>query len=216
MNSKALFGGALLAAGVTANAQQFILQDSSSDGAYTSFAYLVDIDSNAYNIAYAPESLNTSLSGSYAEYSTTQSSNLLRIDAQYDGTSPSGQAYGGGAFQQYFRVTEDSDLVVSWNLSGTDGFNTAFIVEDASGAFLFNIFNIDGAITGSGSTTLRLSAGVDYQATLGFFQPTITGSTFFPFLSSTEVQFIQTELIPAPATAGLMGLAGVMVTRRRR
>jgi MYXO-CTERM domain-containing protein len=219
---KCLFGGALMAAGV-ANAQSFVFQDSANlpDGyggyaSFSSFAYLVDQFAGAYNVAYAPDSLTTNLSTQYLDLSTTQSSNLLRIGGTWNGTPYVGPygvddfGYGGGFIQQFFEVDQDADLIISWDVSATDLFTSAFVLTAPDGSTIFELDNL-GTDPAAGSAVVSLVAGQQYGAVLQL------QNGFFPFFEVADVEaFISAELVPAPGAAGLIGLAGLAATRRRR
>ena len=213
-----LFGGALLTAGMTANAQQFIINTTDSTGAYPTFAQsAAEGDPAPYgDYVYAPSPLNTSSTAYTAAngtstFSTSETSNTLRAEASWDGTGSAGYGYGFNNIQAFFQVSQDADLVLSWDVSGTDGFVSAFVIEDVSGATLLDVDPLGGDAL-SGSETVSLTAGTDYAFIGG-----MTNSGFGPFITTAnETQFIQAQLVPAPGAMGLLGVAGLAATRRRR
>ena len=213
-----LFGGALLTAGMTANAQQFIINANDSTGAYPSFAQSqANGDPAPYgDYVYAPAPLNTSSTAYTAAYgtntfSTSETSNTLRAEAIWDGAGSAGFGYGFNNIQAFFQVSQDADLVLSWDVSGTDGFVSAIVIEDASGTTLLDVDPLAGDAL-SGSETVSLTAGTDYAFIGG-----MTNGGFGPFIEvANETQFIQAQLVPAPGAMGLLGVAGLAATRRRR
>ena len=210
--SKALFGGALMAAGVTANAQSFNFLDSGVGGASPSFASLVDVRSGESAYAAAPDSLSISLSSANgADLSTTQSANELRIDGVWDGTGSSPyNAFAGGRLQQFFNITADAILRVTWDASSTDGFAQSFVLDNGAGTTLFSFDGL--ADPSTGSVDIPLVAGVEYGAVLAF-----DNSGFEAFFEVPgQASFISAELIPAPSSLALLGLGGLAAARRRR
>lgn len=213
-STKALFGGALMAAGMTAHAQQFVYAATSSDGAYSSFAYSV---AYAYgsDVAYGPAALNTYatsytyLTGTTTTW-TTQTNTSMGAYGSWDGGGYLGYGYGGNQIQQFFEVSEDADLLIEWDVSGTDGYAQSVVLTYADGSALYSWDGFSGAA--SGSATISLSAGTEYAIVFGL------NAGFFPFFFDTDTQYITATLVPvpAPATAGLLGLAGLAATRRRR
>ncbi|MEO1128449.1 MAG: hypothetical protein AAFX05_01940 [Planctomycetota bacterium] len=213
-NAKAcLFGGALLSAGLTANAQTFIYNDLDSTMSYSSFAYSTAYG-GALDVAYAPDSLATYSSGYAAPTGTTtvsthQDPTSFGIDASWDGGGYLGYGYGGGLIQQFFSVSEDAVLRLTWDLTGTDGYALSIVAEDP-GTTLFVLDPLFGDPL-SGSVDIPVEAGVDYAGVLAL----VNG--FFPFILEPDTpQFITAELIPAPGAAGVLALGGIAATRRRR
>lgn len=189
--NKALFGGALMAAGMTAEAQTFIYSATDTTGDYQSSAI-----SYAYGGGYSSSTdsgaLNTSSTGSSYGYGTTtvstnQTANSMRIEGEWAGDGAYGNGYGWGFLRQYFQVSADADLLIEWNIGGTGLSSIAMVFEDPA---LNNLFELDGlAGKSSGSTTISLTAGSDYAVRFGWGGP---------FLNSTETQFIRVTLVEAP------------------
>jgi hypothetical protein len=208
-----LFGGALAAAGI-ANAQQFIYADMDVAGAYSSFAY-----SQAYaygfDIAYAPDALNTYaqdytyLTGTTTVW-TTQDNTSMSANGNWDGGGVLGYGYGGNLMQQFFQVSADADLVMEWDVSGTDGYAQWVLFNDDSGAIIDSWDGLDPFGGAAGTSTIALQAGVNYGLVMGL------QAGAFPFYFTTDTAFVSANLVPAPGAMGLLGVAGLAATRRRR
>lgn len=213
----ALFGGALMAAGMSANAQSFIYLDSGLGGAYPSFAQSVAYGGFG-DVAYAPDPLNT-MDSAYNAYtgtttmSTTQTANNMTASGSWDGSGVLGYGYGIAQFQQFFMVgSNDLELLIEWDVSGTDAYASSIVLETAGGTTVFAFDPLFGGDPLVGSATVPLQAGVEY-AYLGGLVAGGAGPFIF---SSTDTQFVSATLIPAPGAAGLLGIAGLAATRRRR
>jgi len=218
-----LFGGALMAAGMTANAQQFVINDFDVTGAYPSFAQSrASGDINPYgDVAYAYtggglDTYSTAYDPGFGTgtFSTTVNSNLMRADGQWAGDGTTGYGYGISRIQAFFQVSQDADLIVSWDFSNTDNYATAVVLEEVGGATLVDVQGLAGA-PAIGTQTVSLQAGVDYAFIGGLFGNAGFGS-FGPFIFDSNVKFVQAELVPAPGAMGLLGFAGLAATRRRR
>ncbi|MEM8756937.1 MAG: PEP-CTERM sorting domain-containing protein [Planctomycetota bacterium] len=222
--SKALFGGALMTAGVAANAQSFNFLDTSVDGYYPSFAYIVDTRDaygpGALQAAYAPDSLDLSLtSANGLSLSTSQDSNTLTIAGTWDGTDPYGygNAYGGGLIQQFFTTDVDAILRLSWDVTSTDLFATAAVIEDEFGTVLVSLDILGGVDPAAGSIDIPLDAGTVYNGQLLMGTPGFFGGLTFPFFEVPgQEAFLTFELIPAPSSLALLGMGGLAAARRRR
>jgi hypothetical protein len=219
MYQKALFGGALMAAGMTANAQSFLIADDGQlndaygvPQTYPSFAYSLNSDTGNYDIAYAAGGAiaDTSLSDAGLDLSTSVSSNELRVDGEWDGNTAYGsRGFGTAVIQAFFQVDQAAPLELEWDTSSTDGFVSSFILTAPDGSVLLDF---DGFVDpATGLESVNLSPGVDYTAILSF-------SNGFPafFTVPNEPSFISATLIPSPGAAGLLGLAGLAAVRRRR
>ncbi|MEM9167672.1 MAG: PEP-CTERM sorting domain-containing protein [Planctomycetota bacterium] len=215
---KALFGGALMSAGMVANAQTFNFLDTDVTGSFNSYSYLVDVNDGGYgytnSILVAPAALSQSRSGD-TDLNIVQSSNLLRVDGTWSGNPANPYGYAGASLQQFFTTSADAVLRVSWDVSGTDAYAGAFIIEDASGSVLFQFDGLGGDPL-AGTVDVPVSAGTTYAAILQLGTPGFFTQLTSPFLFNTDTQFIQAALIPAPASLALLGLGGLAATRRRR
>ena len=219
ISKKYLFGGALMAAGMVANAQTFNYQDTSSDGSYNSFAS-VQAYGGALSQAVAPAPLNTSSTGTTGLTGTTtvstfQNPSAFGINGVWQGGGSLGYGYGGGLIQQFFTVSQNAVLRIDWDVTGTDAYIGSIVFEDVvAGAVLFELSPLDGIGGLSGSVDIPVSAGTEYGAILALQD--IFATNFAPFYFNGQTQFITATLIPAPGAAGLLGLAGLAAVRRRR
>lgn len=212
--NKALFGGALMAAGMTAQAQNFIYSAYDTTNTYASFAY-----SSAYygalDISYASGALNTYASA-YSYYTgtttawTTQSATSMGAYGQWGGDGLLGYGYGGNLMQQFFQVSHDGYLCFEWDFSGTDNYASAIVLTDPALGVVFELDGLGGDPS-SGTAMVAVSAGTDYALIFGL------QNGFFPFYFDTDVQYITVEFkIPAPGAAALLGMGGLLAVRRRR
>lgn len=194
MNGKQLFGGALMAAGVSVAAA----------GDFTGFTQA----SGNYTGAYFGGFSGFSINGFYNNTSTSGASIAIA-----EGTATSFLAYGfdGGTGLAYaihfnpiaFGVDADTAVQVSWDFTGDEG---------PGGAYIDSYFSIDGPggnlaaadlNTPVGSTTINLVAGETYTI-LGTALAAGGGTSFFSMV------------IPAPGAIALLGMAGLVGRRRRR
>ena len=223
-SQRALFGGALLAAGLAgrANAQfgTFIFQDQDVTGSFSSYAYSYAYGSGNFDQVFRPNRLNTSSTspgaGAYGPNTVTTSQNYHKMRTTAT-LSPAATAagYGFSRIQQFFRVTQDTQLSVQWDIRATDGFVSGFLLESATGTQLWTL-NPAGAGSDppQGRVTINLFAGTDYTALFGFKDQS---SGFGPFLTSLGFEnFIQMKIVPTPGAAGIFGMAGLIAVRRRR
>ena len=211
-----LFGGALMAAGMSAQAQSFIYADTDTTATYSSFAYSAAYG-GALDVAYRPASLDT-FSYGYSYYTggttmtTSQTATSMGTTGSWDGYGYLGYGYGTSVMQQYFQVSADAQLLIEWDVSGTDGYAGTVVFEDISGTPLFVWSGLTDPL--SGSALVDVYAGVDYGLLFGLYD---VASGFGPYIfSSTETQYINVTLVPAPGAAMLLGLGGLATTRRRR
>ena len=217
----ALFGGALMAAGIsgTAGAQSFTTNDSGSYNlgptAYsesTVFAYSYQYAGSAYflNTISNQTSPGVNLSQSLDAYGTATNvqvgSNILRVDSTWDGTQGylGSYGYGGSSLLQFFSVASEGTLRFTWDVTDTDSFEDAIELWDGGDLLV----DIDPGDLGVGTLEIDIDAGVNYAVILDIEQV----FTFTPGVTS----FIQVELIPAPGPAAVAGLAGLAMVRRRR
>jgi len=102
-----------------------------------------------------------------------------------------------------------------------DGFGTSSTLTygTGSGTTLGDLFELDGTGVADGSDGAMLAAGTYYVA-FGGFDTTYTdgfgaSSTFFDF-DDADVTITVLSNAPAPGSLALLGLGGLVVTRRRR
>jgi len=212
-----LFGGALMTAGLTAQAQTFVYADTDTTGGYASFA----TSAAAYgyvDTVSRPASLDT-FSYGYGAYfggttlSTSQTSTEMRAEGSWDGYGVLGYGYGYAVMQQFFQVSSDATLKIEWDVSGTDGYAGSIVFEDPSGTTLFSWDGYYGPA--AGTAYLAVSAGVDYGVIFGLQDIFVTG--FGPYIfTDTATQFVSVSVIPTPGAAAVLGLGGLMAVRRRR
>ncbi len=206
--TKTLFGGALMAAGMTAHAQTFIYQDSSSDNAYSSIAYSYAYG-GAYDFAARPAALNTFSSGflpvtGTTTMSTSQTSTSMGVSASWAGDGSYGFGGGNANLVQFFEVSADGSINVSWDVSGTDGWGFAFI-DVYNGANLFLWDGIGGDPL-TGSVDVPVTAGTEYGIRI----------YVFPYIYDANSTKSVVATIPSAGSVAVLGLAGLTATRRRR
>jgi hypothetical protein len=208
----ALFGGTLLAAGMSANAQSFNFQDSGSY-ASTPFNSFSRVFSNtnygvgSYTENVAPTDLNNSITAYGSTASASVTSNNLRVEAEWDGTDTElgSLGYAGAILQQFFTVNEPLSLDVTWDLTDTDFFgNIIFFIENDVNTVNLSIDSTNP----TGSLSIPVDAGNDYGIVIDLGAP-------FLFAANDPI-FINAELVPAPGAFALMGAAGLAGVRRRR
>ena len=219
ISKTALFGGALMAAGISstanvASAQSMLLQDSGAYGTSTFYsfsrvraygAFGLGNYSNISNYATPGADLTQSISAYGTTANAISNSQLLRVDGTWDGTStPLGYGYGGGFLQQFWTMSDDAVLRITWDVTDTDSFGDIIFFID-NGA---NTINIDPGTDGTGSIDIAVTTGVEYGINIGMDEVFL--------LSAGVTSFIQLEVIPAPGAAALASLAGLAAVRRRR
>lgn len=221
--TKALFGGALMACGMTANAQTFTYFDTSNPGlggAYPSFAQSIAYGGASSDVAYQTDgALDTSYSAYSAltgtsTFSTTQDANGWRAEGVWDGTGSLGYGYGFARFQSFFTVSEDATVTVSWDATQTDGFWSALVLRD-DGSGSPAILNIGGTVD-AGSVSFFADDDVRYLFIGGLAQG--TSGPFLFTADSRNPAFVEVSIgaVPAPGAAAMLGVVGLAGLRRRR
>jgi hypothetical protein len=206
--TKTLFGGALLLAGMVANAsaQSFTLPGNTppyADTFVTGYVYdfytIGSLGGQSVNGGFGDSySVNTAYGNAFGEITATS------LTAQSDGIGLTD--YLGGAFADaygYLSVTEDAQLDLAWDFTGEGAFGPLGqiqIVDWSSGGVL--IFETDAFTAGTNSVDLL--AGTNYAILVR----ATSGQGTSAFATAT--------LIPAPASAALLGLGGLAAARRRR
>ena len=222
VSKTALFGGAIMAAGIaqTAAAQTMTLQDSGTYAGSTFYSFSRVSSFIAYggsgatntisNYTSPGADLDQNLNYNGLDVNAVNNNTVLRIDSTWDGTGGfytfGGYyaGYGGAFLQQFFTVDSDATLRITWDVTDTDSFgDNIFVIEDGVA-----IENFDPGTAGSGTLDIAATAGVEYGINFD-----IEGPFFF---TPGTTSFIQLEVIPAPGTAALAGLAGLAAVRRRR
>lgn len=207
-----LFGGALMAAGI-ANAQEFTYSANSVSGNEESYAGSY-APYESYDFASGAELKNTFVSEFDSNYGsntfqTTQDATSMTATGQWAGDGSSGQGFGFAYIVQFFQVTEDAQILIEWDFSSTDNFVSADLFLDEGDSFS-SIFELDNNGDNVGSALVDVEAGVDYGIDFGLIRG------FGPFLLDTELKYINVTLIPAPGAVGLLAVAGLAASRRRR
>jgi MYXO-CTERM domain-containing protein len=198
MKTKQLFGGALLAAGLTAaSSGDFIITGNVPTGNYV----------GAYFGGFMPFSINADF------WNYSAASGTAYALSQADAMSISNYGFGGDTGLAYalhftpisFEVTADTNVTVSWDFTGdVDGIGGAYIdsfisVDGPSGNLAFGDLN-----NPVGSVDVALSAGDTY---------TFIGQALATGPGGTSQWSI---VIPTPGAFALLGLAGLCGRRRRR
>ncbi|MEL6499497.1 MAG: hypothetical protein AAF937_12150 [Planctomycetota bacterium] len=207
--SKSLFGGALLSAGMVANAsaQSFTLPGNIvpyPDTVTAAYVY----DYYALGGAVGGYTVNGGFGDSYSvatAYGTADASiTATELSASADAsgvTDPFGFAYGSS--YGYLSLTADGALDLAWDFTSEDAggpLGNITIVDWSAGGAL--VFETDAFTAGSAS--VPLIAGTNY------------GITVLANAGPGGTAFGTATLVPAPASAAIMGLAGLAAARRRR
>jgi uncharacterized protein (TIGR03382 family) len=194
--STCLFGGTLLAAGIASQAQA---QFSFSYSRAHTYAYewaFGSYDGDTF-IGAGDFSISSTVANNYASAHGESSANALQIRTASSVSGNGGFAYGYDVYS-FFTVGQDASASVGWDWSGGFGYLSIFDITDA--ALVFS----DGG-SSSGSSPISLLQGHEYYLS-GYSVSQGEGN----LSSFWEVN------IPAPGSAGLLGLAGLVAMRRRR
>ncbi|MEL6499498.1 MAG: hypothetical protein AAF937_12145 [Planctomycetota bacterium] len=212
--TKTLFGGALLSAGVVTqtSAQSFTLPGNTPPYADT---YLFVSGYDYYDTSYL-FNYNSPNGGFGDNLGLTLSSGTLSqsaidtnvVSAETDGTGLQdafGFAFMFASAYGYLSVTEDAALDLAWDFTGenprrlTSPGRIEIVDWSAGGVVIFETTELT-----AGTDSIQLAAGTNY------------GITVVASAGPGGVAFATATLIPAPASAALLGLGGPAVIRRRR
>jgi len=213
--SKGLFGGALVAAGMSAQARTFVYSAYDAAGATQSYAFSY-APYETYDYAFGPDLLNTSTSDTDGffgtnTFSTTQTATSMRASGRWEGDGSYGAGFGSSYILQFFQVSADAQLLIEWDFSATDNLVSADVFVDAPGGA--SLFSLDPSGDAVGSAIVNVEAGVAYGIDFGLIRG------FGPFLFDTNEKFIEVTLVPGPGVVGVLALAGLLgggASRRRR
>lgn len=197
---RSLFGGALLAAGLsvqTAGAQSFVFNYSAS------YVGLVDVNTHqsiARDYAYGPGFLSVfaGAGNSYASTDLASQTILSRALSRDDGVLAA-----GFHFFSYFQVTQNVLATVWWDFRADQGYEGSRIAISAPGTGL--LLSEEYSAHPAGSTKLLLLAGQTYY---------LEGAVFAQ--AGTQAPSFYSIAVPAPGPAVALAVAGIGLSRRRR
>ncbi|MEO1715936.1 MAG: hypothetical protein AAFR76_02380 [Planctomycetota bacterium] len=223
--TKMLFGGALLSAGMAANASAQQFQLSGTQGAYDDTDTFLSVEGyDYYSVGYFDlqsvnggigDSLTYALPSNYGPeingYGTASISSA-RIAAtsyadviDYDG-------FISTRASAAVTVDRNATLELAWDFTRAGfevGNRQSFIVfDEMNGVLLF-----DAPLNSLGAESIEVFAGVDYV--IGMRVSTGVAGVRPPF-GPFSISFASATLIPSPASAALLGLGGLAAARRRR
>jgi len=204
--SKCLFGGALLSAGLTvgsASAQQFQLGYTAAHLAVYEFgSFNSDYQSH---FTYGDVNLSVAVSGDSAYANGTLVMNASGMSAKATAGSFGAYAYSHDHdLITYFTVDQNFNATVDWDFTQANSSYTNYLtIIDADNNL--TVFDHD---SDAGTTQVSFTAGTNYVM---FALSDVTAANF------GEVGTSRWSItVPAPGSAGLLGLAGVIAARRRR
>jgi hypothetical protein len=186
-----LFGGALLAAGLTTAASA---QFSFSDSYIRLGAYAYGVSGPSYAYHYGAGNWSIAASEPYALATSDGTSTMIDLRTT---TDPGGGAFSY-AFWSFFTVGSTVTGTASWDWTNGSTIGYAFIENLTDGV---NLLNVNA---GAGSQPILLESGKEYFFR-GWSRSFEAGGQGYTNLT-----------IPAPGAAGLLGLAGLVAMRRRR
>lgn len=205
-SSKCLFGGALLSAGLsvsTAQAQQFQM-------GYTA-AHLSAYEFGSFNSDYQGHfttgdvNLSVSVSGDSAYANGTLVMNAGGMSAKATAGSFGAYAYSHNHdLISYFTVDQNFNATVDWDFTQANSPYTNYLtIIDAD-----NFITVFDHNNDAGTTQVSFNAGTNYVM---FALSDVTAANFGDVGTSRW-----SISVPAPGSAGLLGLAGLIAARRRR
>ncbi len=196
MNKACLFGGAIFAAGIALHAEadpEIVFSNSFV------FAALEPSSAYGFHTGAGPWMIGGVDGDSYA-YSY---GGALGISARaYSAVAgPPAVAFVDLSYA-FFTVTEDVLADIAWDLTASDAGVTGWYLNDGT-----NNVVLAGWNGTPGTTQVLLEAGNQYQFSANL-------STRTPFGNGGP--FVSLQLVPTPATTGLLAMGGLLAARRRR
>ncbi|GJM19655.1 MAG: hypothetical protein DHS20C14_18680 [Phycisphaeraceae bacterium] len=217
-----LFGGTLFAAGVAGQADAQITFELNVGGAYptsftTGYAYGLLSQYVSYSPGTSPVAPALAIGYGYVGYGYVSAGSMYATSYSYGSVNyGSGYQNAVGQAYAYFSVATPTDVTISWDFSNEFGagsnyafFSDISLTDWTNGGV--GIFAVDPSLDPltplTGSTTISLSAGINYSLLLEASTGANTGSAW------AHAVFTK---VPTPASAAVLGLAGLVATRRRR
>ncbi len=221
-----LFGGALFAAGVAGQADANVDFEFNFGGAYpTSFTLAYATDGSTYfgspafilnqYVSYSPGTspVPTAVAVGYGYVAYGSVSATYMAAGAYGGVAY-GAGVGIGQAYAYFSAGTAQYVTIDWDFSnefntGSYGFygDIALVDWTAGGVTVFSIdLSLNPGDPLAGSVNIALAAGTNYSLLLD--AAAVQGGNSWATATFSK--------IPAPASAGLLGLAGLVAVRRRR
>lgn len=202
----ALFGGALLSAGV-ANAAMFEYAELDGNIFSLSYARLVDLNGNGGLIndsAYFVTEPETQAERTRDGWAASALTNTDLIRASIDaGTAEMGIA--AAAAYGTLNMTTNTDVRVDWDFGASGGSDIQILVLNDERDVIGTVFDhaaVDGA---AGSLVFSLDADTNYLLRVDV-DTLVPGESIFGSFTA----------IPAPGAAVVAGIAGITAVRRRR
>lgn len=209
-----LFGGTLVSAGLVsaANAQAFNFLNSDSAYGFAESAAIVVAysgDDFAYKDTAVPApnidlSVSVDGSGGALTATTTRSNTSITSETTWDGNGPAGEAYAIALLTQVFSVSEDAQIIFSWDFAPLAN-EAQFLALSLRGLTFGNLLSIPNDAV-SGSAVVDVFAGEEY-----IFIGDLAG-----FTNTAGRSFVNAQLVPTPGAAAIIGFAGLAASRRRR
>ena len=205
-----LFGGALLAAGLTGTASaQFQSITTANEDFFGNlnpggFAYAYNYTGGAYSYgltAAAGEDSFTALAGNGSATATHTSSLIGGFIS-----NPDSDTFAEFDLVVSFTMGAVSDVTAAWDVENNNVISVQVfdLVNTTTGSTVFSFSPVNGPF--SGTQALSLTAGDSYTATLQ-----LAGFQDFPGDS-----FFSLTAVPTPGTLALLPLGGLLASRRRR
>lgn len=197
-----LFGGAWLAAGLSAQPQNFIYHDSDPSGVLDSYV-LVMCEGGPSLIAYRPQPLTLHASGSDPEHGqttmkTSQTPVAMRAEGGWDGAGTAGYGYGLTTLTQYFELLNDATMLIEWDVSGSNGKAGVALVnaQTQEPVYLWGPHEFGDPPTGS--VEIQLLGETDYALAFGLYNIFASGGGFA--LTSTQPKYVNVRMLAVPCS----------------